>query len=75
MEIIWQGGRLDDKNLDSHPEACVHPEADLHPEVNALELADSLDFRKLKSIRQKVQEPDCTMYGNVSYFSEVCCAE
>ena len=48
-----------------HPEAQPHPEADSHPEVNALELADSLDFRKLKPIRQQAQEPDYTMYGNV----------
>ena len=60
---------------ESHPEADSHQEADSHLEVNALELADSLDFRKLKPIRQQAQEPDCTMYGNVSYFSEVCCAE
>ena len=53
----------------------LHPEVDVHPEVNVLELADSLDIRKLKSIRQRAQESDCTLYGNVSYFSEVCCAE
>ena len=33
-EIIWQGGRLDDKNSDSHPEV------ELHPVVNALELEE-----------------------------------
>ena len=32
-------------------------------------------IRKLKSISQRVQEPDCTMIRNVSYFSEVFCAE
>ena len=58
-----------------HPEVWLHPEADSHPEVNAFELADSLDFRKLKFIHQQAQEPDCTMYVNVTYFSEVCCAE
>ena len=85
VEITWQRGRLDDKysksypDASSHPEAeslqkgNLHPEADAHPEVNVLELA--LGILKLKSIRQRVQEPDCTMFRNVSYFSEVFCAE
>ena len=65
----------------SHPEAELleeadfYPEVDLHPEVNVLALADSLDMRKLKSISQRVQEPDCTMIRNVNYFSEVFGAE
>ena len=45
----------------------LHPEVDVHPEVNVLALADSLDIRKLKFIRQRVQEPDFTMIRNVSY--------
>ena len=65
----------------SHPEAeklkevDFHPEVDLHPEVNMLALADSFDIRTLKSISKRVHEPDCTMIRNVSYFSEVFCAE
>ena len=50
-------------------EADFHPEVDLHPEVNVLALADSLDMRELKSISQRVHEPDCTMIRNASYFS------
>ena len=60
---------------DAHSEADLLPEADLHPEVNVLALEDNLYIRKLKSIRQRVQEPDCAMIRNVSYFSEVFCAE
>ena len=81
MEIIWQEGRLDGEYSKSHPEAELleeadfHPEVDLHPEVNVLALADSLDMRKLKSISQRVQEPDCTMIRNVNYFSQVFGAE
>ena len=75
------------QDASSHPEAKLHPEAeplkegnlhpevDVLPEVNVLALADSLYIRKLKFIRQRVQEPDCTMIRNVSYFSEVFCAE
>ena len=75
------------QDASSHPEAKLHleaeplkegnlyPEVDLHPEVNVLALADSLDMRKLKSISQRVQEPDCTMIRNVNYFSEVFGAE
>ena len=33
MEITWQGGRLDDKDSGSHPEAHLHPEAELHLEA------------------------------------------
>ena len=33
MEITWQGGRLDDKDLGSHPEVDSHPETHLHPEA------------------------------------------
>ena len=69
------------QDASSHPEAGLleegnlHPEVDLHPEVNMLALADSLDMRKLKSISQHVQEPNCTMIRNVNYFSEVSGAE
>ena len=59
----------------SYQDASLHPEVDLHPEVNVLALADSIDMRKLKSISQRVQEPDCTMIRNVNYFSEVFGAE
>ena len=87
MEITWQEGRLDDKHSKSHPDAgshpdasshqdaSSHPEVDLHPEVNMLALADNFDMRKLKSISQHVQEPNCTMIRNVNYFSEVSGAE
>ena len=75
------------QDASSHPEAKLHPEAelleegnlhpevDLHPEVNVLALADNLDMRKLKSISQRVQEPDYTMIRNVNYFSEAFGAE
>ena len=94
MEITWQGGRLDDKDSGSHPEAHLHPEAELHLEAKCdpgAEVTSGSRFasgsdcarargmkfciRKPKSIRQRVQGPDCTMIRNVSYFSEVFCAE
>ena len=74
--------------MDPHPEAELHLEAECDPGAEVTSgsgFASGSKFtrargmksyiREPKSIRQQVKESDCTIYRNVSYFSEALCAE
>ena len=88
MEITWQEERLDDKHSKSHPEAKLHPEAELLEErrltsgsgcTSGSERAGAGGRRVTSgSLRLSVSEcksQTAQMFRNVSYFSEVFCAE